>query len=309
MDDKQLRLVPPPQPLVERLGESFFREIPRRPGVYRMYDVDGILVYVGKALDLRERLGTYRRTAGQSRKTIRLIHVVRRIEWESCESEMAALLRENELIRTLRPRFNRAGVWPKSARYVRWEGEGSVLRMTLVSEPVGGSHGPFRGGPGRVLAAMARLLWLAWTGGGVSQLPRRWVTSECPKVVEFEHVQVPHWVASIRGYFEGIDDGLVARLVEGVPEPEHRFEMAYVASQFETLELFFRTGPARNRRLRLRFGADEGEEVTPERMDDWRILAGAEALPPPFRPESADSGLDLGGAMQEHRIPEGEGLC
>jgi hypothetical protein len=132
MPETQIRLLPAPQPLVERFGPEFFRAIPRRPGVYRMFDASGALVYVGKALDLRARLASYRRTHGQSRKTVRLIHAVHRLEWEECESDTAARLLENELIRSLRPRFNRAGTWPASARFVVLETLPEGFRLTAT---------------------------------------------------------------------------------------------------------------------------------------------------------------------------------
>ena len=49
-------LIAPAQPLVERLGREFFRTIPAQPGVYVMRDANGVVVYVGKAKNLRQRL-------------------------------------------------------------------------------------------------------------------------------------------------------------------------------------------------------------------------------------------------------------
>ena len=59
--NQQRRLLPPPRPLTERLGVEFFRSIPRAPGVYRMFDEGGRLLYVGQSRDLHDRLGSYRR--------------------------------------------------------------------------------------------------------------------------------------------------------------------------------------------------------------------------------------------------------
>lgn len=56
----QLLLLPDPQPLVERLGRDFFRRLPECPGVYLMRDGTDTVVYVGKAKNLRKRLGSYR---------------------------------------------------------------------------------------------------------------------------------------------------------------------------------------------------------------------------------------------------------
>ena len=56
--DNQLLLFPPTRPLAERLGADFFRAVPERPGVYLMSTAcDGVL-YVGKAKNLRRRLGS-----------------------------------------------------------------------------------------------------------------------------------------------------------------------------------------------------------------------------------------------------------
>lgn len=56
MKPTQLRFWPDPRPLVDRLGEGFFRQLPEAPGVYLMYGVDDAALYVGKARNLRHRL-------------------------------------------------------------------------------------------------------------------------------------------------------------------------------------------------------------------------------------------------------------
>jgi hypothetical protein len=61
----QTLLFPDPRPLVERLGHDFFRELTERPGVYLMQDATGLLLNVGKAKNLRIRLGSYRVCMGE----------------------------------------------------------------------------------------------------------------------------------------------------------------------------------------------------------------------------------------------------
>ena len=112
----QLWLLPPPKPLVERLGTDFFRAVPARPGVYLMCGPNEGVLYVGKALNFRKRLASYRVANPERlpRRIIRLLHAVRRIEWDVCPDEAAARQREELLICVLQPRFNRAGqVWPR----------------------------------------------------------------------------------------------------------------------------------------------------------------------------------------------------
>ncbi len=119
---RQMRLFAPPKPLTERFGAEFFRAIPAVPGVYRMFDGEGRILYIGQSQNLRDRLNSYRHVHPErdSRKTVRLVHEVRRIEWEICDSPASARLRENELLRTLRPRFNRVNVWPWACFYLAW---------------------------------------------------------------------------------------------------------------------------------------------------------------------------------------------
>jgi len=112
----QLWLFDPPKPLVERLGNDFFRALPSRPGVYFMCEATGGVLYVGKARNLRQRLSSYRVANPERfpRRMIRLLHRVTRIEWDECPSEEAARHREALLICVLTPRFNAAGkVWPR----------------------------------------------------------------------------------------------------------------------------------------------------------------------------------------------------
>lgn len=113
----QLWLFPPPRPLVERLSKDFFRTLPAQPGVYLMCGVESGVLYVGRAKNLRKRLSSYRVANPERlpRRMLRLLHCVRRIEYDVCADERVAQAREEMLICVLAPRFNRAGkVWPTS---------------------------------------------------------------------------------------------------------------------------------------------------------------------------------------------------
>jgi hypothetical protein len=133
MTPRQLRLFPEPKPLLEHLGSAFFHAVPRDPGVYRFLDANGKLLYVGKARDLRARLNAYRSVARVSRRVRRLVSRIHSVTWEVCSSETAALLRENDLLRTLRPPFNRLGVWPTGWQ-VALAAECDGLTVTLARQ-------------------------------------------------------------------------------------------------------------------------------------------------------------------------------
>ena len=81
----------------------------RNPGVYGMVDPTGELIYVGKAKSLRARLLSYFRPRSRGKKAGRIMGQTATLVWEPCPSEFAALLRELELIRRWRPRWNVQG--------------------------------------------------------------------------------------------------------------------------------------------------------------------------------------------------------
>jgi excinuclease ABC subunit C len=92
-----------------RLRALVRADCPRQPGVYGMVDAHGELIYVGKAKCLRSRLLSYFRPNSRDPKAGRILEQTRLLAWEEGASEFAALLRELELIRRWRPRFNVQG--------------------------------------------------------------------------------------------------------------------------------------------------------------------------------------------------------
>src|SRR5947208_1528018 len=114
MPAQQLRFFKRPKPLLDRFGAEFFRSLPSKPGVYIMSGEAGRVLYVGQSKNLRVRLGTYRNAnpCHISRKTIRLVHAVRKIDWEECPTPALACVRENQLLRAHRPKFNSMNTYP-----------------------------------------------------------------------------------------------------------------------------------------------------------------------------------------------------
>ena len=80
--------------------------IPQDPGIYKYFDREGALVYVGKAKNLRKRVSSYFTGRKTSRKTAELVRRIDRIEFTIAVSEQDALLLENNLIKEFQPRFN-----------------------------------------------------------------------------------------------------------------------------------------------------------------------------------------------------------
>ena len=86
--------------------EPFLATLPVRPGVYRMLDENGEVLYVGKARSLKARVTSYFRASGLDAKTLALTSRLRDIQVTVTGSETEALLLEQSLIKDLRPRFN-----------------------------------------------------------------------------------------------------------------------------------------------------------------------------------------------------------
>ena len=81
--------------------------LPAKPGVYIMRDVDNRVIYVGKAIVLRNRVRSYfQDSASLPAKTERLVAEVADLEWIVTESELEALILECELIKRYSPRYN-----------------------------------------------------------------------------------------------------------------------------------------------------------------------------------------------------------
>ncbi len=165
---KQNWLFPPEKPLKDRFAPEFFQSIPKNPGVYFLRDAEGKTLYVGQSRNLRQRILSYKNAHPNHspRRTLRLIRLVRSIDWETCDSALAAILREDELLRTLKPQFNRANVYPEGYRYLKiLSGKSSLTiqeQAKLPNSSIG--FGAFKGSHTRALAALGRVLFRIQNG-------------------------------------------------------------------------------------------------------------------------------------------------
>ncbi len=130
----------------EKLKAFVRAEAPRTPGIYAMLGLKGQVIYVGKAKDLRSRLLSYFREQSRDPKAGRILKHTRELHWEENADEFAALLRELELIRRFRPRFNVLGQPGRESYYYLCLGRGPASTVHLTRDPTGkemATYGPF----------------------------------------------------------------------------------------------------------------------------------------------------------------------
>ncbi len=87
-------------------GKTFLKTVPHQPGVYRMHDKDGTIIYVGKAKDLVKRLASYFRRDPGSEKTRALVRHICDIQVTVTHTETEALILEHNFIKQHQPRYN-----------------------------------------------------------------------------------------------------------------------------------------------------------------------------------------------------------
>ncbi len=82
------------------------KDIPKKPGVYQFFDKTGTIIYVGKAKNLKNRVSSYFNKALDSGKTILLVKRIVDLKYIVVDSELDALLLENNLIKKYQPKYN-----------------------------------------------------------------------------------------------------------------------------------------------------------------------------------------------------------
>jgi excinuclease UvrABC nuclease subunit len=241
----QTLLFPDPKPLDQRLGGKFFRRAPRRAGVYLMKDASDKVLYVGKAKDLKQRLNNYRvaNPDRMPRRHLRMVREVARIELQFCPSEAAALKRESKLLRSIKPRYNRAGVWPGKTKFIAWRYSEQQLHLGVVEtpEPDWRRFGPLKGSAHGLYRSLARLLWLAVNPGrACTELPPGWIQDNlAPSVTIDCRESADETAAALAAYFWQSPDEFLFWLGSRFSQRTHLFERSVIESEMKTLREFF----------------------------------------------------------------------
>jgi excinuclease ABC subunit C len=131
------------------LKDHFVSEqLPNQPGIYKFFDAENTLIYVGKAKNLKNRVSSYfNKGNSNTRKTLKLVSEIERLEYTIVNSEFDALLLENSLIKENQPKYNIRLKDDKTYPYiiVTKEPFPKVYPTRIVNYDLGTYYGPYAG--------------------------------------------------------------------------------------------------------------------------------------------------------------------
>ena len=133
------------------LIQARLKEVPERPGCYLMRDRRGVIIYVGKAKNLRRRVLSYFRAGARHPPKVRsMVNTVHDLEWMTVKNDAEALLTEATLIKKWKPRFNILMRDDKRYLALRADGEAAWPRFSavrIVRDDGARYFGPFPSAP------------------------------------------------------------------------------------------------------------------------------------------------------------------
>jgi excinuclease ABC subunit C len=135
-----------PTPRGPDVINAYLKTLPAAPGVYRMIDAQGDVIYVGKARSLKARVSNYTRLGGHTNRIARMIAATASMEFVTTRTESEALLLEANLIKRFRPRFNVLLRDDKSFPYIliaRDHAAPQILKHRGARKRKGDYFGPF----------------------------------------------------------------------------------------------------------------------------------------------------------------------
>ena len=282
VSERQLRLFPHSKPLLTRFGSEFFSTAPKSPGVYVMTGSSGEILYVGQSKNVRARLGTYRNANPEHlpRRIVRLVHLVASITWEKCESASVARVRENELLRLHRPRFNRMNTYPAAYCFLGLRRGAERIELFWNRREDGvANYGAFKSGAVMAYCALIRLLWSATRAAGAEEdHPRPLLTGKAPSRFSVDAAaggwhDVQLLARLLHEFLAGASNLLLRWLTAAIRtdrlSPFHR---RLIDSDLALLCQFYESGPKRLHRLKREHGV--GEQIVPkDELDDLIALS------------------------------------
>jgi len=248
-----------------KFGADFLRELPDSPAVYLFKDESGGVLYAGKAKNVRRRLSGYRNASRRKahRKMRALVREAHSLEVRLQASEGAALLLENELIRTLRPPYNVDGAFDFLYPAIGTGQHDGRLLLCFTTSPDAFEtldlcwHGTFR----PRMRAREAFDTLAALLGRIGHLEPASRLPPAPRLRGSRLVAVRRLPAELldrtRRFLDGNSDAMLSELFSHLLESRQaRRQAPEVQAELRSLEAFYRRDARRLREARLATGRD-----------------------------------------------------
>jgi excinuclease ABC subunit C len=221
--------------------KAFLKTLPGKPGVYRMLDAEGTVIYVGKASNLKKRVSSYFQKNISSPKTRVMVSRICNIEVTVTHTENEALLLENNLIKSLKPRYNVLFRDDKSYPYI-YLSEQTFPRLDFhrgAQRAKGRYFGPYpsSGAVRETLSLLQKLFsvrqcedsFYSNRSRPCLQYQIKRCTAPCVGLVEPEqyHEDVRHTVMFLEGKSSEVIDDLVRRMEQAAGDLDYEQAARY----------------------------------------------------------------------------------
>lgn len=127
----------------EKLKDKL-KQVPMKPGIYKMMDSKGNVIYVGKSKMLNKRVKTYFANNPKWEKVNKMVHAIDDIEFIVTDTHLEARLLECSLIKTIKPVFNSQMKHDRGYVYLKLENYNKYKALSIVESREENSFGPFR---------------------------------------------------------------------------------------------------------------------------------------------------------------------
>ena len=237
--------------LPTHIDQQLVDQLPHTPGVYLFYGENDALLYIGKSINIHNRVLSHFSSANANDRSMRLVDQLRRIDHINTAGELGALLLEAELIKSKQPLFNRKLRRNKSLLSIHWDN-------TLAAKPDIVDTGSLQ------MSDMSKLYGLFRSRRQATERLRKIAEQHelCHKLVGLEKGKgacFAHQLGKCRGVCAGKE-----------PELQHRMRMQQALSSIK-LETWPYEG---------RLGVRETNPVTGQQMihvvDQWRLIASVD---------------------------------
>ena len=230
----------------------FLANLTNEPGVYRMLDAKGVVLYVGKAANLKKRVSSYFSKQNAGAKTQSLVSQIVAIEVSVTRSETEALLLESSLIKSLRPKYNVLLRDDKSYPYIHLSSNHPFPRMELYrskKKPQKGEfYGPYPsvGAVRETLATIQKVFkirncsdsYFSARSRPCLQYQIKRCTAPCTAYISAEDYQQS--VQDARRFLQGKSQEILNELIQGMEEAVEKLafeEAATLRDQIKNLRL------------------------------------------------------------------------